>query len=82
VKESNENITFALPRRVLRRVKILAVARQTSVSALLIEMLEEFVERGDTYAAARERALKRLERTVNLGTRGHATWMRDSLHQR
>jgi hypothetical protein len=82
VKEPIQNITLALPKPVLRKVKILAVERQTSVSALLAGMLEEIVEREDAYAVARERALKRLRRPANLGTRGQATWTRDSLHER
>lgn len=82
MREPIQNITLALPKPVLRKVKILAVERQTSVSALLTGMLEEIVEREDAYAAARERALKRLTRPVNLGSRGQATWTRDSLHER
>ena len=82
MKEPIQNITLALPKPVLRKVKILAVERQTSVSALLTGMLEEIVEREDSYAAARERALARLKRPVNLGTRGRVTWTRESLHER
>jgi len=82
VKEPIQNITLSIPKPVLRKVKILAVERQTSVSALLTGLLEEIVEREDAYAAARERALTRLERPANLGTRGQVTWTRDSLHER
>ncbi len=82
MKEPIQNITLALPKPVLRKVKILAVERQTSVSALLTGLLEEIVERDDAYAAARERALARLTRPVNLGTPGQITWTRDSLHER
>lgn len=82
MKEPIQNITLALPKPVLRKVKILAVERQTSVSALLTGMLEEIVGREDAYAAARDRALALLTRRVNLGTRGRVTWTRDSLHER
>ncbi|MGZ5380614.1 MAG: CopG family transcriptional regulator [Thermoanaerobaculia bacterium] len=82
MKEPIQNITLALPKPVLRKVKILAVERQTSVSALLAGMLEEVVAREDAYAAARERSLARLKRPLNLGTRGQVTWTRDSLHER
>lgn len=82
MKEPIQNITLSLPKPVLRKVKILAVERQTSVSALLTGLLEEIVEREDAYAAARERALARLTRPVNLGTRGQVTWTRESLHER
>ena len=53
MKESIQNITLSLPKPVLRKVKILAVERQSSVSALLTGFLEEIVEREDAYAAAR-----------------------------
>jgi hypothetical protein len=82
VKEPIQNITLSIPKPVLRKVKILAVERQTSVSALLTGLLEEIVEREDAYAAARERALARLTRPVNLGTQGRVTWTRESLHER
>jgi len=82
VKEPIQNITLSIPKPVLRKVKILAVERQTSVSGLLTGLLEEIVEREDAYAAARERALVRLTRPVNLGTRGRVTWTRESLHER
>lgn len=82
MKEPIQNITLSIPKPVLRKVKILAVERQTSVSALLTGLLEEVVGREDAYAAARERALARLTRSVNLGTRGQVGWTRDSLHER
>ena len=45
----HQNITLSLPKELLRRVKHLAVERDTSVSALLIEALEEAVLAGDEY---------------------------------
>lgn len=82
MKESIQNITLSIPKPILRKVKILAVERQSSVSALLTGLLEEIVGREDAYGAARDRALTRLERPANLGTRGQAAWSRDSLHER
>ena len=82
MKEPIQNITLSIPKPILRKVKILAVERQSSVSALLTGLLKEIVEREDAYAAARDRALARLERPLSLGTRGHAAWTRDSLHER
>lgn len=82
MKEPIQNITLSIPKPILRKVKILAVEKETSVSALLTGLLEEIVEREDAYAAARERALARLTRPVSLGTKGTASWTRDSLHER
>jgi hypothetical protein len=80
--EEIQNITLALPKRLLRRVKHLAVERETSVSRLLAETLEELVTRGDAYEEARRQALYDLNHPKNLGTSGRITWTRDELHDR
>lgn len=77
-----QNITLALPRWLLRKVKHLAVEREKSVSRLLAETLEELVTRNDAYAEARRRALHDLEHPRDLGTFGKITWTRDELHER
>jgi len=77
-----QNITLSVPKGILRKIKILAVQRSTSVSALLTRMLEELVSSEDAYARARRRHLASLQRRSNLGTRGRATWGREQLHER
>ena len=79
---ANQNITLSLPEEDLRDARILAARRGTSVSQLLARMLRETVERETGYDAARERSLARLNEGVDLGTRGHAAWSRDDLHER
>jgi hypothetical protein len=77
-----QNITLALPKWLLRKVKHLAVEREKSVSRLLAETLEELVTRNDAFAEARRRALYDLEHPRDLGTFGKITWTRDELHER
>jgi len=77
-----QNITLALPKGILRRIKILAVQRNSSVSALLTGMLEDLISTEDAYARARRRHLASLKRRSNLGTGGRVTWGRDELHDR
>ena len=77
-----QNITLAVPKSLLRRIKILAVQRNSSVSALLTKMLEELVSTEDAYARARRRHLASLQRRSNLGTGGRRAWSRDELHER
>ena len=77
-----ENITLSLPKTLLRQVKLTAVNKQTSVSALLTRLLREFVGRERRYSGARRRALANLENPRNLGTRGRVTWSRQDLHDR
>ena len=82
VKESEtRNITLALPKWLLRRVKILAAEQETSVSRLLSETLEEIVTRNDAYEQAREKARRLLRNPPDLGT-FERTWTRDELHER
>ncbi len=78
----NQNVTLVVPKALLRKVKHLAVERETSISGLMVEALEEIVRHNDAYAQARERALHRLRNPFDLGLRGKITWTRDELHER
>lgn len=77
-----QNVTLSLPKDVLRKAKILAVERRTSLSGLLTGALEGLVRRDDEYERAKERALSYLRNARDLGTKGRITWTRDSLHER
>ncbi len=77
-----QNVTLALPKGVLTRVKVLAAERGTSISALLNGLLEEAVGRNDAYARARQRGLSALDRPVDLGTQGRPPASRSDLHER
>lgn len=76
------NITLAIPKEVLLKIKLLAVKRQTSVSGLLTQTLERLVQQEDAYAHARQRHLQWLELGADLGTNGLMTTQRDKLHER
>ncbi len=78
-----QNITLALPRDILMRVKLLAVQREMSVSGLLAAELENLVAREDAYSRAMQRHLRRLADATNeLGTEGQILTTRDELHER
>ncbi|MCI0521205.1 MAG: CopG family transcriptional regulator [Chloroflexi bacterium] len=77
-----QNITLAIPKDVLRKAKILAIQKNTSLSGLLTQTLEELVNRQDSYQQARQRSLALLERGFDLGTNGKITWKREDLHER
>ena len=79
---ASQNITLSLPEEDLREARILAAKRGTSVSQLLARMLSELVEQETGYARARERSLARLREGKDLGTGGHISWSRDSVHER
>jgi predicted transcriptional regulator len=76
------NITLALPKELLYKVKRVALERRTSVSGLLAQALAEIVAREDSYASARQRHLAWLEHGADLGTGGKIGWQREDLHER
>ena len=77
-----QNVTLALPRGLLRKAKILAVEKHTSLSGLLTRALRDLVGSADAYEEARRKALADLKRPLDLGTGGRVTWTRDELHER
>jgi len=76
------NVTLSLPERLLRELRHLAVDEGVSLSRFVARSLEEHVETIRRYRAARERQGELLREGMTLGTHGHATWSRDSLHER
>lgn len=77
-----QNVTLSIPKDILKKARILAVERETSLSGLLTQALTEIVERRQEYEAARTAQLGVLEEGFDLGTRGNIGWQRDTLHER
>lgn len=77
-----QNVTIAVPKEILKKAKHIAVNRQTSLSRLLAEALEDIVERDDAYKKAKDRQLASMKKGFNLGTKGKITWKREDLHAR
>jgi predicted transcriptional regulator len=77
---ASQNITIRLDSKTLRRAKVLAAQRNTSISRLLAQQIESLVGEDDAYEQAKRRALARLDRGFNLGGRIEAT--RDEWHER
>jgi hypothetical protein len=71
---SNRNITLSLPEEDLKRAKIVAIQRGTSLSQLLTRMIKDLADQETGYAQARARSLARLEEGRDLGTGGQAGW--------
>jgi hypothetical protein len=78
----NQNVTLSVPKDILRKAKLLAVRRNTSLSGLLTRTLEELVNQDEGYEEAKRRHLEMLEKGFNLGTQGKITWTREELHGR
>ena len=77
-----QNITLSIPKKVLRKIKILAAERQTSVSHLLTETLEKLIEKETGYTEACRRQMDWLEHGFNLGLGTNKPSSREELHGR
>jgi hypothetical protein len=80
--ETTQNITLAIPKDILRKAKILAIQKNTSLSGLLAQTLADLVARQEEYEQARQRNLTLLKSGFDLGTQGNSTWKREELHER
>lgn len=65
-----QNITLAMEKETLRKARILAVERGTSVSQLLADELARVVTEHDAYEDAEREALAEMERGFDLGSNG------------
>ena len=72
-------LTLQLDADVIRRARIVAAKRGTSVSALAAKRLMELVEEDERFEQARVRAESILATVV---PRGRRNWTRDELHDR
>lgn len=77
-----QNITLAIPKEILHKARQLAVARHTSLSAMMTQLIIDQVDQEEGYQAACARQLALLDAGMNLGTQGAATWTREALHER
>ena len=77
-----QNVTLALPADTVRRLKVLAAERGSSISRMLTEQLDALLDRESGYERAKRRSLRTLEHGWDLGTNGQITWSRDELHER
>ena len=75
-----QNITLKLDRDLIRKAKVVAANRETSVSQLLSDKLEELVQLEEAYERAKRSALAHLDKGFHLG--GKRTANRDDLHER
>ena len=73
-----QNLTVQLDVEVIRRAKVLAARRGTSVSGLVAQQLEELTAADERYQRARESALRMLEQARD---RGGRQWTRDELYE-
>jgi len=76
-----QNVTISLSRQVLRKAKILAARRETSISGLLAQEIESLVGEDEAYERAERQAIALLEEGFHMGG-GLIRAGRDELHER
>ncbi len=75
-----QNVTVSLSEETLRKARILAAKRSTSISGLLAEQIETLVGEDEAYERAKRQALALLDAPLKMG--GKITATRDALHER
>jgi hypothetical protein len=75
-----QNLTVSLPQQTIRKAKILAARRGSSVSGLLAEQIEILVGEDEAYERAQRQATALLDHGFHLG--GVIRAARDEWHER
>ena len=75
-----QNLTISVSPETIRKAKVLAARRSTSISGLLAEQLELLVNADEAYQCSERAALALLEEGFHLG--GGIRVSRDELHER
>lgn len=75
-----QNVTVSLTQQTLRKAKILAARRGSSISGLLAEQIEILVGEEEAYERAERQAVAFLEQGFHLG--GVIRASRDEWHER
>ncbi|QTV80525.1 DUF6364 family protein [Microbacterium sp. NIBRBAC000506063] len=79
---STRNITLALPADLIRRAKVYAAAHDTSISAMVAEMLSSRVAMETDYDEAWAAEVEVMKQGFGSGFSGEITWTRDELYDR
>ena len=79
-RDSKQNVTISLSRQTVRKAKVLAARRATSISGLLAEQIELLVGEEEAYERAERQATTLLDRGFHLV--GVIRSSRDDWHER
>lgn len=75
-----QNLTISLPKQTIRKAKILAARRDTSISGLLAEQIEILIGQEEVYERSERQAAALFEKGLHLGGTIRST--RDEWHER
>jgi hypothetical protein len=77
---AKQNLTVTLDAEIIRKARVLAAQRGSSISEMVSRTIDELVSKAETYDAARARALEMIQRGFHLGKPRRVS--RDELHER
>ena len=80
VINKKQNVTISLSPELIKKAKVLAAQRSTSISGLLAEQIEALIGSEEAYERSQRAALALLEKGFHLG--GILKASRDELHER
>ena len=75
-----QNVTLSIEKEIIKKGKVVAARRDTSISKMLADLLKGMVENDERYEAAKRSALQQLKKGIRLG--GKITWKRADLYER
>lgn len=75
-----QNVTLSIEKELIKKGKVVAARRDTSVSRMLADLLKSMVETEERYEAAKRSASQLLMKGYRLG--GKITWRREDLYDR
>ena len=75
-----QNITLSLDKNLIKKARIIAALRETSISRMLSEELEKTIVDSMDYDRAKNRALDHLDKGFHFG--GKIIVPREELHER
>lgn len=75
-----QNLTISLDREAIRKARIVAARRSTSISGLLARQIEILIGEEEAYERAERQAMTLLDQGFHLG--GEIRASRDDLHER
>lgn len=79
-RQSKQNLTISLDKALVRKAKVLAARRETSISGLVGQQIEALIGEDEAHERARREAMTLLQRGFHLGGKRAAS--RDELHER
>jgi uncharacterized protein DUF6364 len=77
---AKQNLTVSLDAGVIRKARILAAKRGSSISQMVSQTIDELISKTESYETARACALELMQRGFRLGKSRRVS--RDDLHER